>query len=237
VLGKPVYGVDVQLPNMLHASIVQSPVFLGKVKSVDSAAAEKMRGVKGIVKQENFVAVVADNWWRANTAAKALKIEWDEGANGAVSTESIFAMFKEGLDAKDLPTARKMGDTPAALASAAKVVEAEYSSPYLSHATMEPMTSTAWFKDDGTLEVWTSTQNGEASHRRGFGGGRAAAGEVRGAQDDAAAAASAGAARRRTTCARASRSPSSSRPSGEAHLVARGRHAARLLPPGLARAR
>jgi isoquinoline 1-oxidoreductase beta subunit len=163
VLGKPVYGVDVQLPNMLHASIVQSPVFLGKVKSVDSAEAEKMRGVKGIVKQEGWVAVVADNWWRANKAAKALKIQWDEGANGAVSSDTIMAMFKEGLDAKDLPTARKMGDTPAALASAAKVVEAEYSSPYLSHATMEPMTSTAWFKDDGTLEVWTSTQNGEAS--------------------------------------------------------------------------
>jgi isoquinoline 1-oxidoreductase beta subunit len=163
VLGKPVYGVDVQLPNMLHASIVQSPVFLGKVKSVDSAEAEKMRGVKGIVKQEGWVAVVADNWWRANKAAKALKIEWDEGNNGAVSSDTIMAMFKEGLDAKDLPTARKMGDTPAAMASAAKVVEAEYSSPYLSHATMEPMTSTAWFKDDGTLEVWTSTQNGEAS--------------------------------------------------------------------------
>jgi isoquinoline 1-oxidoreductase beta subunit len=163
VRGLPVYGVDVQLPNMLHASIVQSPVFLGKVKSVDSAAAEKMRGVKGIVRQEGWVAVVADNWWRANTAAKALKIEWDDGAHGNVSTESIFAMFREGLDAKDLPTARKMGDTPGALAAAAKVVEAEYSSPYLSHATMEPMTSTAWFKDDGTLEVWTSTQNGEAS--------------------------------------------------------------------------
>jgi isoquinoline 1-oxidoreductase beta subunit len=163
VRGKPVFGVDVQLPNMLHASIVQSPVFLGKVKSVDSAEAEKMRGVKGIVKQEGWVAVVADNWWRANKAAKALKIEWDEGTNGAVSSDTITAMFKEGLDAKDLPTARKMGDTPAALASAAKVIEAEYSSPYLSHATMEPMTSTAWFKDDGTLEVWTSTQNGEAS--------------------------------------------------------------------------
>jgi isoquinoline 1-oxidoreductase beta subunit len=148
---------------MLHAAIVQSPVFLGKVKSVDSAAAEKMRGVKGIVKQEGWVAVVANNWWRANQAAKALKIEWDEGENGKVSSETIHAMFKEGLAAKDLPTARKMGDTPAALASAAKVVEAEYGSPYLSHATMEPMTSTAWFRDDGTLEVWTSTQNGEAS--------------------------------------------------------------------------
>ena len=72
VVGKPVFGVDVQLPGMLHASIVQSPVFLGKVKSVDSAAAEKMRGVKGVVRQEKFVAVVADNWWRANEAAKKL---------------------------------------------------------------------------------------------------------------------------------------------------------------------
>jgi len=163
VVGKPVFGVDVQLPGMLHASIVQSPVFLGKVKSVDSAAAEKMRGVKGVVKQERFVAVVADNWWRANQAAKQLKVEWDEGANGKVTTDSIFASFREGLDAKDLPTARAMGDAKAAMATAAKVVEAEYGSPYLSHATMEPMTATAWFKDDGTLEVWTSTQNGEAS--------------------------------------------------------------------------
>ncbi len=163
VRGKPVFGVDVQLPGMLHASIVQSPVFLGKVKSVDSSSAEKMRGVKGMVRHENWVAVVADNWWRADQAAKKLAITWDEGANGAVSTESIFAMLKEGLAAKDLPTARATGDAPAALATAAKVVEAEYSSPYLSHATMEPMTATAWFKDDGTLEVWTSTQNGEAA--------------------------------------------------------------------------
>ena len=122
-----------------------------------------MRGVKGVVREEGWVAVVADNWWRANEAAKKLKIEWDYGKNAEVSTETIFASFKEGLDAQGLPTARKTGDTKAALASAAKVVEAEYASPYLSHATMEPMTSTAWFKDDGMLHVWTSTQNGEAS--------------------------------------------------------------------------
>jgi isoquinoline 1-oxidoreductase beta subunit len=163
VRGLPVYGVDVQLPGMMMASIVQCPVFLGKVKSVDSAEAEAMRGVKGVVKGDGWVAVVADNWWRANVAAKKLKIEWDEGANGAVSNDSISALFREGLDAKGLPTARKIGDAPGAIASAAKVVEAEYGSPYLSHATMEPMTATAWFKDDGTLEVWTSTQNGEAS--------------------------------------------------------------------------
>ncbi len=163
VVGKPLYGVDVSLPGMLHASIVQCPVFLGKVKSVDSREAEKMRGVKGVVKHDAWVAVVADNWWRANQAAKKLRIDWDNGANGAASNDTIRAMFKEGLDAPELPAARKIGDVDAAIKAGAKVVEAEYYSPYLSHATMEPMTATAWFRDNGTLEVWTSTQNGEAS--------------------------------------------------------------------------
>ena len=163
VAGKPIFGIDVVLPGMMMASIVQCPVFLGKVKSVDSTEAEKMRGVEGVVKSTNFVAVVADNWWRANQAAKKLKIEWDEGEYGKASDATIMASFREGVAASGLPTARVMGDANAALASATKVVEAEYYSPYMSHATMEPMTSTAWFKDDGTLDVWTSTQNGEAS--------------------------------------------------------------------------
>jgi isoquinoline 1-oxidoreductase beta subunit len=163
VRGKPVFGVDVVLPNMLMASIVQCPVFLGKVKSVDTSAIENARGVKGAVKGEDFVAVVADNWWRANQAAKKLKIEWDEGKYANASDETIMASFREGLAADNNASAQKVGEGAAALASAAKVMEAEYSSPYLSHATMEPMTATAWFKDDGTLEVWTSTQNAEAS--------------------------------------------------------------------------
>jgi isoquinoline 1-oxidoreductase subunit beta len=163
VLGRPIFGADVQLPGMLHASIAQSPVFGGKVKSVDSADAEKMRGVKAVVRQEGYVAVVADNWWRANEALKKVKVEWDTGGNEKASSATILAMFRQGLDEPKLATARKVGDASAALASAAKVVEAEYDSPYLNHCTMEPQTATAWFKDDGTLEVWTSTQNGEGS--------------------------------------------------------------------------
>jgi len=163
VMGKPVFGVDVVLPGMLHASIAQCPVFGGKLKSVDSAAAEKMRGVKKVVRDADFVAVVADSWWRADEALQELKIEWDVGANGAASTDSIMAMLRDGLADPKLPQARKTGDADAALAAAAKVVEAEYSSPYINHATMEPQTCTAWLKPDGFLEVWTSTQNGEAS--------------------------------------------------------------------------
>ncbi|HXS52636.1 MAG TPA: molybdopterin cofactor-binding domain-containing protein [Usitatibacter sp.] len=163
VMGKPVFGVDVQLPGMLMASIVQCPIFLGKVKGVDDSEAKKMRGVKGVVREENFVAVVADNWWRANRAARKLRIEWDGGKYAEASSETILASFKEGLEAKDNAVAHKVGDADSAMQAAAKVIGAEYDSPYLSHATLEPMTCTAWFKDDGRLEVWTSTQNAEAS--------------------------------------------------------------------------
>jgi len=163
VLGKPVFGVDVTLPGMLHASIAQCPVFGGQVTSVDARDAEKMRGVKKVVREENFIAVVADSWWRANEALKKVRIEWDLGSNGDVNNESIAAMLREGLAQATLPQARKEGNTQAALAIAARIIEAEYESPYLSHATAEPQTCTAWLKPEGFLEVWTSTQNAEAS--------------------------------------------------------------------------
>lgn len=163
VLGRPVFGVDVALPGLLHASIAQCPVFGGSVKHLDATAALKLRGVKQIVREKDFVAVVADSWWRADEALKKLKIEWDEAGRGGVDSAAIDAMLREGLAATNLPRARETGNAPAALAAAAKTLEAEYASPYLNHATLEPQTCTAWFKAGGTLEVWTSTQDGEAS--------------------------------------------------------------------------
>jgi isoquinoline 1-oxidoreductase beta subunit len=163
VRGKPVFAVDVALPGMLHASIAQCPVFGGRLVRVDDRAALARRGVKKVVRAEDFVAVVADNWWRANEALKQVKIEWDLAGNGSADNETIAAMLREGLAATGLPTAKNEGDVRAALATAAKTLEAEYGSPYLSHATMEPQTCTAWFRRDGFLDVWTSTQNAEAS--------------------------------------------------------------------------
>lgn len=163
VLGKPVFGVDVMLPGMLHASIAQCPVFGGTVRRIDASAAEAMRGVSKVVREESFVAVVADSWWRANQALKKVVIEWDTGSHGDASNETITAMLRAGLADPDLPQARTLGNIGAALANAAQVIEAEYQSPYLNHATMEPQTCTAWFRPDGFLEVWTATQNGEAS--------------------------------------------------------------------------
>jgi len=166
VRGKPVYGIDVALPGMLHASLAQCPVFGGSVKSVDSSVAREMRGVKRIVQLPDAVAVVADNWWRANQALKVLKIEWDDAGNGGASSATILDYLKAGQADANAPTARKEGDVDAAFAQAAKIVEAEYFTPYLNHATMEPQNCTAWFRDEGgttRLDVWAPTQSGEAS--------------------------------------------------------------------------
>lgn len=166
VRGKPVYGIDVALPGMLYASLAQCPVFGGSVKSVDASAAQKMRGVKRVVELHDAVAVVADNWWRANQAVKALKIEWDDAGKGRESSATILDYLKAGQADASAPTARKDGDVAQAFAQAAKIVEAEYFTPYLSHATMEPQNCTAWLHDDGgvtRLDVWAPTQSGEAS--------------------------------------------------------------------------
>ncbi|HEX7156061.1 MAG TPA: molybdopterin cofactor-binding domain-containing protein, partial [Burkholderiaceae bacterium] len=163
VEGRPVYGADVQLPGMLHASIAQCPVFGGRLKSVGNRdAVASMRGVKRVVELPDAVAVVADNWWRADRALAQLQPQWDDGGNGAVDSASIMEFLRAGHGAPDVPLARNDGDTPAALSKAARTVEAEYFTPFLNHATMEPQNATAWFKDDRLL-VWVPTQNGEAS--------------------------------------------------------------------------
>ena len=161
--GKLTYAIDVQLPDMLNAAIAQSPVFGGKLKSFDAAKIKSMPGVRFVVPvDDNAVAVVADKWYQAKTALAALPIVWDEGKNGNVDSAQIAAFLKEGLDAKEAALAQEHGDVTAALAGAAKKVESVYGTPFLHHATLEPMNCTAKFAD-GKVEVWVSSQNGDAS--------------------------------------------------------------------------
>lgn len=162
--GKMVYGTDVTLPGMLNAAIKDCPVFGGKIKSYDEAKIAGMKGVKKVVKVgDSAVAVVADTWWHAKTALDALPIVWDEGENAKVSSESISKWLAEGLDpAQPAFVGNQNGDVKAAIAGAAKKVEAVYSYPYQNHACMEPMNATARYTPD-KCEVWTGTQNGEAA--------------------------------------------------------------------------
>ncbi|MET4797840.1 molybdopterin cofactor-binding domain-containing protein [Bradyrhizobium sp. LB11.1] len=162
--GTMVYGIDIKLPGMLNAAIKDCPVFGGKVKSFDEAKVTGMKGVKKVVKVgDSAVAVVADTWWHAKTALEALPIVWDEGDNAKVSSETIAKWLAEGLDdAQPAYVGNKNGDVKAAIAGAAKKVEAVYNYPYQNHATMEPMNATALYTAD-KCEVWCGTQNGEAA--------------------------------------------------------------------------
>jgi len=162
--GKMMYGIDVKLPGMLNAAIKACPVFGGKVKSYDETKIANMKGVKKVVKVEDYaVAVVADTWWHAKTALDALPIVWDEGPNAKVSSESIAKWLAEGLDpAQQAFVGNENGDVKTALAGAAKKVEAVYNYPYQNHATMEPLNATALYTAD-KCEVWCGTQNGEAA--------------------------------------------------------------------------
>ena len=162
VVGKRRYGIDTQLPGMLHAAVAASPVFNGTVKSMDASKVENRRGIVKVLNLGGFVAVVADNWWRAKEALREVSVEWDVGEHGTLSSAAIMNHFKAGMSQPELAVARNDGNTLEALSKAAKVVEAEYFTPYLAHATMEPMVCTAWLQGD-KLEVWSSTQNPEAT--------------------------------------------------------------------------
>jgi isoquinoline 1-oxidoreductase subunit beta len=163
VIGKMVYGMDVKFPGMLNAAVRACPVFGGNLKSFDESKVAGMPGVRKVVRvNDSAVAVVADTWWQAKTALDALPIVWDEGENAKVSSESIAAWLKEGLDAPEAFVGNSNGDAKATLASAVKKVEAVYSYPYQNHACMEPLNATALYTPD-KCEVWTGTQNGEAA--------------------------------------------------------------------------
>jgi isoquinoline 1-oxidoreductase beta subunit len=138
-------------------------VFGGKVKSVDASKVEGRRGIVKVLNLETFVAVLADNWWRAKEALRDVSIEWDIGANGGASSASILDFYRAGLDAQtDIAVSRKDGDFDQAFGSAAKKIEAEYFTPYLAHSTLEPQNCTVLVKD-GRVDVWVPTQNAEAS--------------------------------------------------------------------------
>ncbi len=162
-VGAQNYGVDVKLPGMLNAAIKDCPVFGGKIKSFNAAAIANRPGVKKVVQVgDTGVAVIADTWWRAKTALDALPIDWDFGPNAQVSSDQIRETLKAGLTANDAVVGSSNGDAPAALANAARKIEAVYSYPYLSHAPLEPMNATAKWTAE-RCEVWVPTQNAEAA--------------------------------------------------------------------------
>jgi isoquinoline 1-oxidoreductase beta subunit len=164
VNGTTNYGIDVKQPGMLYAAIKISPVFGGKLLSVDTHPIEGRRGIKNVIRLGDAVVVVADRFWRARDAVAALDPIWDNAGNGKITSDIIIKRQEAALKSSDLKSDVKTGSGADALAGG-KLIEATYRVPYLSHAPMEPMNITALFKD-GKLEVWSGTQDGLGS--RGF---------------------------------------------------------------------
>jgi isoquinoline 1-oxidoreductase beta subunit len=161
--GSKTYAIDVKLPGMLCAAIKDCPVFGGKVKSFDEAKIAGRPGIRKVVQvKDTAVAVVADTWWRAKSALDALPIVWDEGPNASVSSATINERLTEGLSASVTNGSRQNGDALKAIEDAAKKVEAVYGTPFLAHATMEPMNATVKLSAD-KAEAWVPSQNVEAS--------------------------------------------------------------------------
>src|SRR5436309_13903182 len=127
---------------MAYAAIAQCPVFRGRLVTVADERIKGLRGLIKVVRLEDAVAMVADNWWRANRMLKLLAIEWDVGANGGASTESIRELVRFGLEDSSVPVARNEGNVEAACASATKEIEAEDYAPVWNHPAMQPKNCT-----------------------------------------------------------------------------------------------
>ena len=154
VNGTAEFGIDVKLPGMVYATIVQCPVIGGKVKSFDGAKAKAVSGVLDVVQVSDGVAVVASNWWQAKKASELLSIQWDEGAGAALSDESVISATRQAAaTGKVLEITKPQGDVNAAFQSAAKVMQAEYITPMQSHAPLEPMNFTAHVQGDKILLI------------------------------------------------------------------------------------
>jgi isoquinoline 1-oxidoreductase beta subunit len=156
VNGTAMFGIDVRPPGVKIATLAQSPVFGGRLKSVDDKAAMAVKGVRQVVRLEDAVAVIADHMGAAKKGLAALVIEWDDGPHAKLTTDDIAAELEKAT-LQTGPVAQNIGDVDKAMAGAAKKVEAIYQVPFLAHAAMEPMNCTVHVRKDD-CEVWVGNQ-------------------------------------------------------------------------------
>lgn len=156
VSGEAEFSLDVKLPEMLTAVVAHPPVCGGSVKSFDAAKAEAIPGVVKVKPIQSGVAIIAKDFWTARTARDELAIEWDEGENAGLDTETLRREYRALADTPGA-VAEDEGNAESALGRASKTLEAVYEVPYLAHAPMEPLNAVAHVRDDG-CEIWAGTQ-------------------------------------------------------------------------------
>jgi isoquinoline 1-oxidoreductase beta subunit len=164
VNGSAQFSIDVKLPGMLYATLEQSPVQGGSVKSFDASKAKALPGVVDVVQIPDGIAVVADTYWHAVKGREALKVEWNDGPNANLSTAAMFDATRAALASGKPIGVKKVGDADAVIAASSNVLRAEYLTQMLSHAPMEPMNFTAHFQGD-RIRLVGSTQWPDAVQR------------------------------------------------------------------------
>jgi isoquinoline 1-oxidoreductase beta subunit len=155
--GTAVFTQDLKLPGMLTALVAHPPRFGAKVASFDAAGVQGIPGVRTVLEIPTGVAVLANNFWSAKKARDAVKVQWDEGSAYKGSSTDMMAAFRKAAGEPGA-VAKREGDAAAAIAGAARVVEASYEFPYLAHAAMEPLNCVIRIADDDTIEVWNGAQ-------------------------------------------------------------------------------
>ena len=154
--GRQSFTIDVRLPGMLTAVVAHPPLFGATVRSFDGAEARRVQGVVDVVQISRGVAVVAENTWAAMRGREALKVDWDDSRAEKRSSRDLIAEYR-ALAERPGMVAEERGEADAALARAARVIEAIYEVPYLAHAALEPLDAVAQLSN-GTLEVWGGHQ-------------------------------------------------------------------------------
>ncbi len=160
--GTAEFAIDVDLPGMSYAAVMGSPVFGAQVERLDASAARTMPGIKHVLNEGDFVAIVADSYWRAEQAVRALDVRWSATGRESLDQSAVYDQFRAdmatavetGREQKDI----KIGDARGAAETAARIVEAEYQVPYLAHAAMEPINAVAQVRD-GEVDIWIGHQN------------------------------------------------------------------------------
>ena len=169
VTGRAIYGIDMEVPGMVYASVERSPVFGSKLVSYDDSAALQIKGVIRTVKAERVigknhyegVAVIAENYWAALKGRKALKVNWDHLGYDTFSSTAFEQQLRDLAGTDGLPLDDNKGDFDNAMASAAHTVEALYETPIVAHAPMEPMNCLAHWQEGDKLDLWTSVQGAD----------------------------------------------------------------------------
>lgn len=166
IAGKPLFGIDVNMPGLVYAAMECCPTYGGTIGSYDADTVMKIPGVVAVVPinsgydpkgANDAIVIVANSWWTANKARASLKPVWNDAAQKRFSTAGLDAAAATQMDKAAETSLLKKGDAAKAMAGAAKTVSAKYAYPYLAHASLEPQNCTALFKD-GKIEIWAPSQ-------------------------------------------------------------------------------